>query len=657
MAANEAVGALLDELVALTCKHDSPPRSPPRTPPRIPNSFDANGSPVVRSSETRRVPAAPRRSTCEPTEEPTEEPTGFAQLPRCVLILLAKDYLTASQRAALAASDKYAREELVTNGDLAPSVWRVTHLSQADAVRMLSTVPPRAYAPLRWTNELVLLDSETRGFSRKTLGRYWQGLSLFVANAPALSVVRIRKSWRLSPLLFAAVKRRPAMRIEIAGPLTPEKLDDLAEEGYDLASEGRLMCSKLEVGTGPQASEILDYNSTWLGLWNHPALVELDLSHHAMGALPEALANLTTLRVLRADSMRQLRDTTVLARGPPALRVLSLNDNDRMAKLPARLACASSLVRLGLDGTRLNESFSNGIGAWDFVRDMSKLRLLHVYYVDYDKMIYENSVIAAHPCFIPSVLEFSYKSLTNNLIEHILDALPTMSPRQLKALEPALTSLEGYVQTADDDYIASTGRASVEDLRDFADEFRAAVGGDAPEESASAAREDGLPSWASGANELPMGGLRGPEGPDTPILNFTAPVYAPSRGSISSSECPNAYVVNVYHAISCMPAYSGKSFEELRLEAYQATAMSGEGLRAANAAFAALAAERDRLVFRAPSPVAALRVTPDKPFVFGATAAEPRVVTPETHSDKPFAFGANASGQEEPFVFGAKLDK
>ena len=570
--------------------------------------------------------------TCE-----EQKLSQFKKLPPCVFIALAQRYLDAAQRVALAASEKYARETLVTTGELAPTVWRVTLLSQADAVRMLSTVPPRAYAPLRWTNELVLLDSETRGFSRKTLGRYWQGLSLFVANAPALSVVRIRKSWRLSPLLFAAVKRRPEMRIEIAGPLTPEKLDDLAEEGYDLASEGRLMCSKLEVGTGPQASEILDYASTWLGLWNHPALVELDLSHHAMGALPEALANLTTLRVLRADSMRQLRDTTVLARGPPALEVLSLADNDRMAKLPARLACASSLVRLGLDGTRLNESFSNGIGAWDFVRDMSKLRLLHVYYVDYDKMIYENSVIAAHPCFIPSVLEFSYKSLTNNLIEHILDALPTMSPRQLKALEPALTSLEGYVQTADDDYIASTGRASVEDLRDFADEFRAAVGGDAPEDSASA-REDGLPSWASGANELPMGGLRGPEGPDTPILNFTAPVYAPSRGSISSSECPNAYVVNVYHAISCMPAYSGKSFEELRLEAYQATAMSGEGLRAANAAFAALAAERDRLVFRAPSPVAALCVTPDKPFVFGASVAEPRAVTP---GKKPFVFGAS----------------
>ena len=181
-----------------------------------------------------------------------------------------------------------------------------------------------------------------------------------------------------------------------------------------------------------------------------------------------------------------------------------------------------------------------------------------------------------------------------------------------------------------------------------------------------------------------------------------------------------------------MPAHRGKSFEELRLEDYQretdpddpfiaatkrhwrVAAMNGDALAAANAAFAAVAAERDRLAverdglaaaasgrlaFRAPSPVADLRVsrdkpfvfgadvaeervvtpethsdkpfafgasasgqedavTPDKkPFVFGATAAEPRVVTPETHSDKPFAFGANASGQEEPFVFGAKVDK
>ena len=149
MAANEAVDALQDELGALTC-------------------------------------------------EEQKRPSTFARLPRSVFIALAQRYLTATQRAALAACDKHAREELVTNGELAPSVWRVTWLSQADAVRMLSTVPPRAYAPLRWTNELVLLDSDTRGFSRTTLTRYWQGLSLFIDNAPALSVVRMRKAWRSS---------------------------------------------------------------------------------------------------------------------------------------------------------------------------------------------------------------------------------------------------------------------------------------------------------------------------------------------------------------------------------------------------------------------------------------------------------------------------
>ena len=124
-----------------------------------------------------------------------------------------------------------------------------------------------------------------------------------------------------------------------------------------------------------------------------------------------------------------------------------------------------------------------------------------------------------------------------------------------------------------------------------------------------------------------MGGLRGPEGPDTPIMNFTAPVYAPVRGSISSSECPSACIMNVYHAISCMPAYRGKSFEELRLEDYMwdVAAKRRDALAAANAAFAAVAAARDRLVFRAPSPVAALHVTPNKPFVFSASVAEPRV--------------------------------
>ena len=105
MAANAAVDALQDELVALTCEE--------------------------------------------------QKPSPFKKLPPSVFIALARRYLDASQRVALAASEKYARETLVTTGEHAPTVWRVTLLSQADAVRMLSTVPPRAYAPLRWTNELV----------------------------------------------------------------------------------------------------------------------------------------------------------------------------------------------------------------------------------------------------------------------------------------------------------------------------------------------------------------------------------------------------------------------------------------------------------------------------------------------------------------------
>ena len=50
----------------------------------------------------------------------------FKKLPRCVLIALAQRYLTATQRAALAASERYAREELVTKGELVSSVWRLS---------------------------------------------------------------------------------------------------------------------------------------------------------------------------------------------------------------------------------------------------------------------------------------------------------------------------------------------------------------------------------------------------------------------------------------------------------------------------------------------------------------------------------------------------
>jgi hypothetical protein len=586
--------------------------------------------------------------TCE-----EQKLSQFKKLPPCVFIALAQRYLDAAQRVALAASEKYARETLVTTGELAPTVWRVTLLSQADAVRMLSTVPPRAYAPLRWTNELVLLDSDTRGFSRAVLLRYWHGLSLFVANAPALSVLRMRKAWRLSSLVFAAVARRPAMQLEVASTLTPQKVDDLGVDADVLAREGRLLCSKLASsnrrleGPNPWPSD----DSAWLRLWNQPALVELDLSGSPLVELPEALVPLRTLRVLRANYM-QLQEAAVLARGPPMLEILTLSGNKTLRSLLATYACASSLVRLELgDGTVDDMGSRSGhLGGWDFIKDLPNLRRLKFYYQKYEHMRHID-VVASHPCFAPSVLEFTGLSLgrhdQRHLRAHVLDAVPSMSPSQVRDLELAAASVEQDMRP--NGY--GDGKSVMEA---YLVELRATMAGK-PHQSP----------------------------PPVVVENLDdVKRYTPLREHRRTSR--GKLVEDVYHSIAMMPAYSGKSFEELRLEDYQradadpddplaaanhhwrVAAMKGDALAAANAAFAAVAAERDRLAverdglaaaaagrlaFRAPSPVAE---SPKEPFVFGASAAEERVVTPETHSDKPFAFGANASGQEEPFVFGAK---
>ena len=69
-------------------------------------------------------------------------------------------------------------------------------------------------------------------------------------------------------------------------------------------------------------------------------------------------------------------------------------------------------------------------------------------------------------------------------------------------------------------------------------------------------------------------------------------------------------------------------------------ALAGKPVPAAMERDGLAAAAPPRFAFRAPSPV--VEVSPVKPFVFGASAAEERVVTPETHSDKPFVFGATA---------------
>ena len=115
--------------------------------------------------------------TCE-----EQKPSQLKKLPPCVFIALAQRYLTATQRAALAASERYAREELVKKGEI---VWRVTWISQTAAVRMLSTVPPRAYAPLQWTSELIIIDSDTRGVAGSQITRYWKGLALLIRDALA----------------------------------------------------------------------------------------------------------------------------------------------------------------------------------------------------------------------------------------------------------------------------------------------------------------------------------------------------------------------------------------------------------------------------------------------------------------------------------------
>ena len=68
-------------------------------------------------------------------------------------------------------------------------------------------------------------------------------------------------------------------------------------------------------------------------------------------------------------------------------------------------------------------------------------------------------------------------------------------------------------------------------------------------------------------------------------------------------------------------------------------ALAGKPAPAAMERDGLAAAAAPHFAFRAPSPVAALRVTPSRPSFFSASVAEPRVT-----SDK-------------PFVFGAKLDK
>jgi hypothetical protein len=514
MAANEAVDALQDELVALTCEE--------------------------------------------------QKPSLFKKLPRCVLIALAQRYLTATQRAALAASERYAREELVTKGELVSSVWRVTWISQTAAVRMLSTVPPRAYAPLQWTSELVIIDSDTRGVAGSQITRYWKGLALLIANAPVLTVLRMRKPWRLSPLVFAAVARRPAMLLEVA-LLASDRLDDFGQSARRLVREERLTCLKMTCD-GPWP-----FGGTWLDLLKQATLVELDLSENqTLVELPEAIATLDSLRVLRANRCFSLRRVVVLARGPPALEVLALNKAMHM-QLPAQLACAASLVRLELaecsiasEGGIVQEMQLEGSiisygeeAACEIIKGLPKLRRLRAHHVFFESLgRLDAREILAHPCFIPSAIEFKGAELggprLKKLRGYILSAVRTMSPCQKQDVLLALAALE---------------RA--------------------------------LPESQLGD---------------------------PSPGFANAARLANAAL-----------AREREVLEDFLVRLREA--LAGKPVPAAMERDRLAAAAAPRFTFRAPSPV--VEVSPVKPFVFGASAAEERVVTPETHSDEPFVFGAN----------------
>jgi len=116
----------------------------------------------------------------------------------------------------------------------------------------------------------------------------------------------------------------------------------------------------------------------------------------------------------------------------------------------------------------------------------------------------------------------------------------------------------------------------------------------------------------------------------------------------------------LYHSITLIPAHSGKSFEELRLQDYQQGAGPDDArVAAASAAFTAAAAEHDRLAAAAAADAAAAAATP---FVFRSqslplslerdrlsVAAAAAVAAPVT----PFVFRSQSPASDETFVFGA----
>ena len=181
---------------------------------------------------------------------------------------------------------------------------------------------------------------------------------------------------------------------------------------------------------------------------------------------------------------------------------------------------------------------------------LRRLRARHVFFESLGRL--DAREILAHPCFIPSAIEFKGAELggprLKKLRGYILSAVRTMSPCQKQDVLLALAALERAL----------------------------------PESQLG----DPSPGFANAAR----------------LANAA---LARER------EVLEEFLVRLREALAGKPVPA---------------AMERDGLAP------------PRFAFRAPSPV--VEVSPVKPFVFGASAAEERVVTPETHSDKPFVFGA-----------------
>jgi len=265
----------------------------------------------------------------------------------------------------------------------------------------------------------------------------------------------------------------------------------------------------------------------------------------------------------------------------------------------------------------------------DIVKGLPQLRRLVIDYTQFKRFGLDKfQNFTAHPCFVPSAIEFLGAGLglpgLCKLREHILGAVRTMSPCQKKDLELALAALDEGLREIQPGYVGY-------DVKEVTWQFLARL------RRVLAGRRVMLSDVAA-----MQAADRGGSG------------YAPTR---TWTENPQGrFKEFLYHSIQ---PDCGKSFEELRLQDYQQGAGPDDArVAAASAAFTAAAAEHDRLAAAAAADAAAAAATPlvffpnpisDERDRLSVAAAAAAVAAPAT----PFVFRSQSPASDEPFVFGA----